>query len=190
MRILLIDNYDSFTYNLVQLIKHLCTSSDSLCIVKNDELTDELTERTDAIIVSPGPGLPDEAGNLMAFLFRHMQVKPILGICLGHQALALCCGAQLINLPQVFHGVESSIDIIEQNGLFSNMPKRIQAGRYHSWCASRDAFPSELRITAEDSNGHIMAFSHRQYNVHGVQFHPESFLTPQGHHIVSNFLGR
>jgi glutamine amidotransferase of anthranilate synthase or aminodeoxychorismate synthase len=190
MRILLIDNYDSFTYNLVQLLKSLCTSGDSLCITKNDELTDALAETNDAIIISPGPGLPAEAGSLMAFLHRFMHVKPILGICLGHQALAQCCGAQLVNLQQVFHGVESTINIAEQRGLFVGMPEHIKVGRYHSWCVSKNTFPAELRITAEDSSGHIMAFSHRQYNVHGVQFHPESFLTPQGCNIVSNFLAK
>lgn len=187
MQILLIDNYDSFTYNLVHLLKEICTAEDTLHIVKNNALTDALGRQSDAIIISPGPGLPEEAGSLMPFLHRFLPIKPILGICLGHQALALCCGARLVNLPRVFHGVESTITFTEQSGLFSGMPKRIQVGRYHSWSVSRKAFPDALRITAEDNDGHIMAFSHRQYDVHGVQFHPESFLTPQGRRIVSNF---
>ena len=188
MHFLLIDNYDSFTYNLVQLLKKTYSNNDSLSIVKNDKLTDSLVNASDAIIISPGPGLPDEAGELMPFLQRFLPIKPMLGICLGHQALALCCGAHLVNSTQVFHGVESTITIYEQSGLFFDVPQRIQVGRYHSWYVSREAFPNELRITAEDSSGHIMAFSHRQYNIHGVQFHPESFLTPHGLRIISNFL--
>lgn len=185
-KILLVDNHDSFTYNLVQLLTK-CGITD-LSIVTNDALTVGLGESVDAILISPGPGLPEAAGELMPFLKSWAERKPILGVCLGHQALALHFGAQLRQLHHILHGEISPINIVQSDALFAGVPDDFRAGRYHSWIVEDLDFPSELEILCRDDEGHIMGFRHRGHAVHGIQFHPESYMTPAGVLIMRNWI--
>lgn len=187
MKILLINNYDSFVYNLYHLIKGV--ASDSCIDVKfNDEVDVKQASCYDRIIISPGPGIPSEAGNLLQIISSLYSKIPMLGVCLGHQAIGEVFGAQIYCMEKPLHGVKSTINIIDNSILFQDFPPQISVGRYHSWLISNTNFPSRLKITAIDQDGNIMAFSHRQYDVHGVQFHPESIMTPLGHNILANFL--
>ncbi len=182
MKILLLDNYDSFTYNLLHVVKELRATD--IEVARNDQIDLDEVERFDKIILSPGPGIPEEAGLLLPVIKRYAPTKSILGVCLGHQAI----GAHLENLKEVYHGVQTPISILQKEVLFEGLGKEIPVGRYHSWVVSREGFPECLEITAESREGQIMALCHKTYNVHGIQFHPESVLTPQGKEIIKNFL--
>lgn len=186
MKILLFDNYDSFTYNLLHAVKELGVTDVS--VVRNDQIELSEVDRFDKIILSPGPGIPEEAGLLLPLIRQYAPTKSILGVCLGHQAIGEAFGAQLTNLTEVYHGIQSTIRITADEPLFAGLGNELLVGRYHSWVVSREAFPEELEITASSSEGQIMALRHRTFNVHGIQFHPESVLTPQGKIIIENFL--
>ena len=188
MKILVLDNYDSFTYNLVQMVEQI-VGKEFVYVFKNDEISLEEVEKYDKIILSPGPGVPSEAGILLDVIKEFAPKKPILGVCLGLQAIAEALGGKLINLNNVYHGVGISTVIIEDNAkIFSGLPSEIITGRYHSWAVDSNGFPEELQITAVDEQGIIMALQHRKYDVHAVQFHLESVLTPCGEKILGNFL--
>lgn len=186
MKILVLDNYDSFTYNLVHLVKGL--GYNDVDVVRNDKISLDEVGKYDKIILSPGPGIPSEAGVMLELIRRYAPTKSILGICLGEQAIGEAFGAELQNLANVYHGVDSRVIVTEDDVLFSGMEDGFEAGRYHSWVVSREGFPAELKVTAVDSEGRIMALAHREYDVRGVQFHPESVLTPQGEKMISNWL--
>ena len=188
MKILVLDNYDSFTYNLVQMVEQI-VGKEFVYVFKNDEILLEEVEKYDKIILSPGPGVPSEAGILLDVIKEFAPKKPILGVCLGLQAIAEAFGGKLINLNNVYHGVGISTAIIEDNAkIFRGLPSEIITGRYHSWAVDSHDFPEELQITAVDEQGIIMALQHRKYDVHAVQFHPESVLTLCGKKILENFL--
>jgi anthranilate synthase component 2 len=188
MKILVFDNYDSFTYNLVHLVeKILHTKVD---VYRNDELALEKAREYDKIILSPGPGIPSEAGELLPLIKEYASSKSILGVCLGHQAIGEAFGGKLLNLTTVYHGVATKIRVLENTKslLFEGLPQELEVGRYHSWIVSEDNFPEELLVTARDENGLIMAMQHKKFDVTGVQFHPESVLTPEGEQIMKNWL--
>lgn len=186
-KILVFDNYDSFTYNLVQMIERI--TDQKVDVYRNDEISLEEIEKYDKIILSPGPGIPEEAGILLDLIKKYAPTKSILGVCLGQQAIAEAFGGNLINLSEIFHGVATSSKTTKENvKLFRNLPEEIEVGRYHSWAVNNKNFPEELEITAVDNDGMIMALQHKTYDVHGVQFHPESILTPEGDVIIRNFL--
>ncbi len=188
MKILVLDNYDSFTYNLVQYIQELVEHE--VDVYRNDAISLEAVDQYDVIILSPGPGLPEEAGIMPQLIKKYAPTKRILGVCLGHQAIGEAFGAKLENLADVFHGVATAMNVKEKNTLlFQNIPSEFQAGRYHSWVVKKGTTPSELIITAEDQRGEIMAMRHETYDVHSVQFHPESVMTPDGKRMLANFLG-
>ncbi len=184
--ILVFDNYDSFTYNLVHAVKKLGFSN--VEVHRNDQISLEEIARFDKIILSPGPGVPSESGILLDVIKTYAPTKPILGVCLGEQAIAEAFGGTLINLPNVHHGVSSEVDIIEDDILFNGLDKKLEVGRYHSWAVQKESLPECLKITAVDEEGMIMALAHREYDVRGVQFHPESVLTPKGEEMLKNWL--
>ncbi len=185
-KILVIDNYDSFTYNLVHYLEAL---NCEVTVLRNDEVNIEDPEHFDKILLSPGPGVPSEAGLLEDIIKRYAPTKSILGICLGQQAIGEVFGGQLINLDTVYHGVAASITIIAADEpLFKGIEKQISVGRYHSWSVSREGFPEILEITSVDENGQVMSLRHKVYDVRGVQFHPESILTPYGKKMLENWL--
>ena len=187
MKVLILDNYDSFTYNLVHLVEKLLHVK--IEVFKNDEISLEEVARFDKIILSPGPGLPNEAGIMKSLIKQYGSSKSILGVCLGHQAIGEVFGGNLKNLDTVFHGVAHEIEIIDPaEKLFKGLEKKITVGRYHSWVVDRTNFPKELIITATDDNGNVMALRHQELNIRGVQFHPESIMTPVGEKIISNWL--
>ena len=188
MKILVFDNYDSFTYNLVHAIKELGYTD--IEVHRNDKIALADIARFDKIVLSPGPGVPSASGILLDVIKEYAPTKPILGVCLGAQAIGEAFGAKLINLPEVHHGVSSDAQIIEDDYIFNNLGNTLEVGRYHSWAVSREDFPACLQITALDENGIIMALKHGEYDTHGVQFHPESVLTPKGKEIIKNFLER
>ena len=185
MKTVIIDNYDSFTYNLAHLVKELGAEVD---VLRNDKFELEALEQYDKIILSPGPGIPEEAGLLLEVIRTYAGRKPILGVCLGEQAIGQAFGGKLTNLSEVFHGIQTNVKIKNKDYIFSGLPTEIPVGRYHSWVVDTDGFPEELVITAISSEGQIMALKHRKYDVHGIQFHPESVLTPDGKQIVGNWL--
>lgn len=185
MKTIIIDNYDSFTYNLSHLVKELGVD---VTVRRNDQFKLSDLEGFDNIILSPGPGIPEEAGLLMEVIRTYAGRKPILGVCLGHQAIGEVFGAKLENLSSVFHGVATEGTQFGIDPIFAGLPQRIVMGRYHSWVVSKEQFPDCLEVTAESDEGQIMALRHRQFNVHGIQFHPESVLTPEGRTIVKNWL--
>lgn len=186
-KILILDNYDSFTYNLVQLVEEI--THKKVAVFRNDEITLEAVEKYDKIILSPGPGIPSEAGIMLQLIKRFASTKSLLGVCLGHQAIAQSFGAGLIHLKQNYHGVATNAIKIKQNApLLKNLPDTLEVGRYHSWAVNAQDFPAELEITAIDENGMIMSLQHIAYDVHGVQYHPESILTPAGRTIIENFI--
>jgi len=184
MKCLIIDNYDSFTYNLVHLVKEMGVMPD---IIRNDKFHLEEIAKYDKIILSPGPGVPDDAGLLRQVIKEYASCKSIFGVCLGQQAIAEVFGGKLINLEQVYHGVVSEIELISRDYIFEKVPQKFMAGRYHSWVVD-PILPSELEAIATDANGQIMALKHKTYDVRGVQFHPESIMTPNGKQIIQNFL--
>ena len=188
-RIVIIDNYDSFTYNLSHLLKEVGAD---VTVFRNDQFRLEELQQFDKIVLSPGPGIPSEAGLLLDVIRAYAPTKPMLGVCLGHQAIGEVFGARLLNLDDVVHGVATSCRIVANDPIFDGLLNKITVGRYHSWVVSQEEFPSCLEITAVSDDGgsvpNIMALRHREYEVHGIQFHPESVLTPEGKIIIKNFL--
>lgn len=188
MNILLIDNYDSFTYNLSQYLEEEGGDDVEVTVWRNDQFDIDDVERFDKIVLSPGPGVPDEAGLIKAVIRRYAPTKPILGVCLGEQAIGEVFGAEIYNLNTVFHGIQSSVRIVASDYIFDNLSDSIKVGRYHSWVVGKEDFPAELEVTAVSDDGQVMALKHRRYDVHGIQFHPESILTPEGRTIIRNFI--
>lgn len=186
-RIIIIDNYDSFTYNLAHLVRELGAV---VKVVRNDQFAIEELETFDKIILSPGPGIPEEAGLLLDVIKAYAGKKPILGVCLGEQAIGQVFGGKLTNLKHVFHGVQTPVFLMKANDsyLFQGLPDVINVGRYHSWVVDQDGFPEQLVTTAVSNEGQIMALRHRTFDIQGIQFHPESILTPDGKIIISNWL--
>ncbi|MGC4034838.1 MAG: aminodeoxychorismate/anthranilate synthase component II [Chitinophagaceae bacterium] len=213
MKILVFDNYDSFTYNLVHLVEKILHQK--VDVYRNDEIPLEKVKEYDKIILSPGPGIPEEAGLLLQLIKEYASTKSILGVCLGHQAIGQAFGGKLINLSTVYHGVATEIGVgsqksgdgspktgeihsrltnddspftIHHSPLFDGLPEKFEVGRYHSWVVSDENFPEDLEITARDANNYIMGLQHKKFDVQGVQFHPESVLTPKGEEIMRNWL--
>jgi anthranilate synthase component II len=191
MKILIFDNYDSFTYNLVHVVEKII--HDKVDVFRNDKISLEKINDYDKIILSPGPGLPAESGLLLSLIKEYASSKSILGVCLGQQAIAESFGGKLENLKNVYHGVATKIKVNQErtlsgNDVFKELPNELEVGRYHSWIVSDEDFPQDLEITAEDENGYIMALRHKTFDVQGVQFHPESVLTPMGEKIMRNWL--
>jgi anthranilate synthase component II len=202
MRILVFDNYDSFTYNLVHLVEKILHQK--VEVYRNDQIPLEKVKEYDKIILSPGPGIPVEAGLLLPLIKEYASSKSILGVCLGHQAIGEAFGGKLVNLSTVYHGVATPVKVVSDelsvvskdsspltthhSRLFDGLPETIEVGRYHSWIVSEENFPDELEVTARDHNNYIMGLQHKKYDVQGVQFHPESVLTPMGEKILRNWL--
>jgi anthranilate synthase component 2 len=204
MKILVFDNYDSFTYNLVHLVEKIIHQK--VEVHRNDRIPLEKVKEYDKIILSPGPGIPEEAGLLLPLIKEYASSKSILGVCLGHQAIGEAFGGKLVNLSTVFHGVATPVKIVRRQtsnvnnntnsrltshvsrNLFEGLPETFEAGRYHSWIVSDENFPKELEVTARDENNYIMGLQHKAFDVQGVQFHPESVLTPAGEDIMRNWL--
>jgi anthranilate synthase component 2 len=186
MKILVIDNYDSFVYNLVYLLKELGADVD---VFRNDKITLEEVGKYDQILLSPGPGIPAEAGIMMDLLKEYKSTKKILGVCLGHQAIAEAFGSELQNMGEVLHGVTTECQVIDSTErLFSDIPARFEVCRYHSWTVIPGSMPTDLKITAQDDKGYVLAEAHQQYDVRGVQFHPEAYLTQHGLQMIKNWL--
>ncbi|MCE3280552.1 MAG: anthranilate synthase subunit [Bacteroidetes bacterium] len=186
MKILVLDNYDSFTYNLVHYLEKECDAE--IEIHRNDKISLSEINCFDKILLSPGPGIPSEAGILLDVIKTYADSKDILGVCLGQQAIAEAFGGSLINLQTVFHGISTPIEIIGDDILFLGLPKKFNVGRYHSWVVNKDDLPDELEVTAIDENGRIMALKHKKLKVYAVQFHPESVLTEHGSAIIKNWV--
>lgn len=186
MKVLLFDNYDSFTYNLLHILNELGATVE---VRRNDQIRLEEVRQYDKILLSPGPGIPEEAGILLPLIKEYAPTKSILGVCLGEQAIGQAFGARLINLKEVYHGIASPIQVTVPDPLFTGMGKTFTAGRYHSWVVDPEDFPSCLEVIAQDEEGRqIMGLRHKTYDVKGIQFHPESVLTPQGNQIIRNWL--
>jgi anthranilate synthase component 2 len=206
MKVLVFDNYDSFTYNLVHLVEKIL--HEKVDVFRNDQLPLEDVRKYDKIILSPGPGIPEEAGMLLPLIREYAPSKSILGVCLGHQAIGEAFGGKLVNLSTVFHGVATPMTVVSRQvgvvsgesvshltshisrNLFEGLPSTFEAGRYHSWIVSDENFPGELEVTVRDENNYIMGLQHKKYDVQGVQFHPESILTPVGEMILRNWVMR
>ncbi len=207
MKILVFDNYDSFTYNLVHLVEKILHQK--VDVYRNDQIPLEKVDEYDKIILSPGPGVPEEAGLLLPLIKEYASSKSILGVCLGHQAIGEAFGGKLVNLSTVFHGVATPIRVMKDerpivkkdslrksrpelvedpNDLYADLPDELEVGRYHSWIVSDEGFPEDLQVTARDENNYIMGLRHKNFDVQGVQFHPESVLTPMGEQILRNWL--
>ncbi|MFT6971180.1 MAG: anthranilate synthase component 2 [Roseivirga sp.] len=184
MSTLVLDNYDSFTFNLVHILRQLKVPHE---VHRNDKISVDEAGRFDRILFSPGPGIPAEAGNMPAIIAKHISHIPMLGICLGHQAIAEHLGAQLENMPKVFHGVNTPIVQCSDSLIFKGVPSTFDAGRYHSWKVSLQNLPDTITVTAEDEAGDIMAFDAAGLRAYGIQFHPESVMTPQGNLMIENF---
>ncbi|MCX6211624.1 MAG: aminodeoxychorismate/anthranilate synthase component II [Bacteroidetes bacterium] len=189
MKILVFDNYDSFTYNLVQLIKEIAPKA-TVEVFRNDEIALEQIKDYDKILLSPGPGIPSESGLLLPLIKEYAATKSIFGVCLGQQAIGESFGAKLSNLAKVYHGIATPVQVIAKSDLFEGMPSSFEVGRYHSWVVDEKNFPADLVITSKDDQGYIMSLEHRTYDVKGVQFHPESVLTPDGAKIIANWLNK
>jgi len=187
MNILVLDNYDSFTYNLVQVLRELGHTT-NVTVIRNDKLAVDDVAAYDAVLLSPGPGVPSEAGLMPEIIRRYASSKRILGVCLGHQGLAESFGGELYNLPQVLHGLATDAHLTAADKLFEGLPDTFKVGRYHSWSVRPESIPAELEVTALDADGQVLAFRHREYDVRGVQFHPESILTEHGHQMLRNWL--
>jgi anthranilate synthase component II len=191
MKILIFDNYDSFTYNLVHVVEKIIHNK--VDVFRNDKISLEKINEYDKIILSPGPGLPCESGLLLPLIKEYAASKSIFGVCLGQQAIAETFGGKLENLKNVYHGVATKIKVnekrtVSENDVFKSLPNELEVGRYHSWIVSKENLPENLEITAEDENGYIMGLRHKTFDVQGVQFHPESVLTPMGEKIMRNWL--
>ncbi|MCD9855927.1 aminodeoxychorismate/anthranilate synthase component II [Epilithonimonas sp. JDS] len=186
MKILVFDNYDSFTYNLVQIIEQIV--GEEVDVFRNDKIALEDIDKYDKIILSPGPGIPEEAGILLELIKKYAPTKSIFGVCLGQQAIAEAFGGSLINLSEIYHGIATESIQTNAHIIFNSLPETLEVGRYHSWAVNPDDFPAELEITSVDKNGMIMSLKHKTYDVHAVQYHPESILTPDGRKILENFL--
>ncbi len=188
MKILVFDNYDSFTYNLVHMIREL-GFGDNLDVRRNDKITLEEVDAYEKILLSPGPGIPSEAGIMQKLINRYAAEKSILGVCLGHQGIAEVFGAKLLNMPKVLHGVATKTNVINNDEpLFAGVPKNFLTCRYHSWTVIPETVNGQLEITANDEDGNVLALRHKQYDVRGVQFHPESILTEYGKKMIENWL--
>ena len=192
-KILILDNYDSFTYNLVQLVEEIIGGE--VDVFRNDAITIPDVDRYDKIILSPGPGIPAEAGILLSLIKTYGKTKSILGVCLGHQAIGEVFGGQLINLSKVYHGIKTKINLVPavepsvfRNDWFTGLDPEIEVGRYHSWVINEQGVPNELKVTSIDNTGMIMSIRHREYDIQGVQFHPESVLKPNGRKMLENWL--
>ncbi len=186
MNILILDNYDSFTYNLVQYIQEILNQK--VDVYRNDAISLEDVGAYDAIVLSPGPGLPKDAGIMPDLIKMYAGKKPILGVCLGHQAIVEAFGGDLENLERVYHGMETPIQIIGgKEDLFESLPETINVGRYHSWVANKDQMPESIEVTAVDEKGEVMAIQHKDFKIRGVQFHPESIMTKDGKTMLKNF---
>ena len=186
MKIVIIDNYDSFTYNLSHLVKELGAEVD---VLRNDQFDLNDLEGYDKIILSPGPGIPSEAGLLLDVIRTYTGRKPMLGVCLGHQAIGEVFGGRLENLSDVFHGVATPCHLVADDPIFNGIEREFTVGRYHSWVVAADGLPDCLEVTATGPEGQIMALRHRDHDIHGIQFHPESVLTPKGKTMIKNFIG-
>lgn len=184
-KVIIIDNYDSFTYNLVHYLEDL---NAAVTVFRNDEFELNELEKFDKILLSPGPGIPEEAGLLLDVIKKYASSKSILGICLGQQAIGEVFGGSLINLEKVYHGVATNVKVTQQDSLFNSLPGEFEVGRYHSWVINPVDFPEVLEITSVDENGEIMSIRHKTFDVKGVQYHPESILTPYGKQILKNWL--
>lgn len=180
----MIDNYDSFTYNLVHYLEDLDCEVE---VKRNDKLSLAEVDLFQEIVLSPGPGIPDEAGLLKSIITTYAKTKRIFGVCLGQQAIGEVFGGSLVNLDKVYHGVSTTIEITAEDYIFKGLPKNIEVGRYHSWVVHRD-LPKELTATSLDQSGQVMSLKHKNYDVRAVQFHPESVLTPHGKKILANWL--
>ena len=188
-KILVIDNYDSFTYNLVHYLRTL-TNDENVNVFRNDKISLDEVDEYEKILLSPGPGIPVEAGICLDLIKRYAHTKSIMGVCLGHQSIGEAFGGTLLNLDKVYHGVSTKMKLLVNNEpLFKGLPTEFEAGRYHSWVVARENFPDCLTITCKDEHGMIMALSHKEYDVKGVQFHPESVLTQHGMKIMENWIG-
>jgi len=185
IKIIIIDNYDSFTYNLSHLLKELGAD---VTVVRNDKFRIEDLEQYDKIVLSPGPGIPSEAGLMLEAIKAYAGRKPILGICLGHQAIGEAFGAKLLNIGNVVHGVATPAHLTAQDYLFEGLPNDIEVGRYHSWVVSDTDLPACLEVTSRSNDGYIMSLRHKEFDMRGIQFHPESVLTPNGKKIINNWL--
>jgi len=185
MRIAIIDNYDSFTYNMVHAVKSL---GYEVVVFRNDQFEMSELERYDKLLLSPGPGIPSEAGQLLDVIRSYAGKKPILGVCLGHQAIGEVFGCRLLNLNEVYHGVSSPMCVIANDILFEGLSREMEVGRYHSWVIDRESVPPCIEVTSISEDGEIMSIRHRELDVRGVQFHPESVLTPNGYEIIRNWL--
>lgn len=187
MKIIIIDNYDSFTYNLVHMVEKI--TGNLPAVFRNDQIPVEAIDQYDLIMLSPGPGIPDEAGILKEVIKTYAGKKPIFGVCLGLQAITEVFGGTIINMQEVFHGVATEMQVTADDAIiFNNIPKQFEAARYHSWIADKNTMPASLKITAVDDRGEVMAISHIEYPISAVQFHPESILTEVGEQIVRNFI--
>ena len=185
MKILVFDNYDSFTYNLVQMIKELTTAS--VEVFRNNEIPLEQVKSYDKILLSPGPGIPSESGLLLPLIKEYAATKSIFGVCLGQQAIAESFGGSLSNLSKVYHGIATEVQLTNSSILFEGLPQSFKVGRYHSWVVNEQDLPKDLIITSKDEDGFIMSLEHTQFDVKGVQYHPESVLTPNGAKIIENW---
>lgn len=187
MKILILDNYDSFTYNLVHMVEEITGALPD--VFRNDEIPLEAIEDYDLIMLSPGPGIPDEAGILKEVIAEYAGKKPIFGVCLGLQAITEVFGGEIINMDEVYHGVATEMEVVDGDAVvFKNSSTFFSAARYHSWIADKNKIPSELKVTCVDEFGGVMAIEHKEYNISAVQFHPESILTPDGEQMVRDFI--
>lgn len=186
MKILVLDNYDSFTYNLVNYLEKV--SDTDVDVFRNDAISLKEVGKYNKILLSPGPGLPAESGILLDLIKEYAPTKSILGVCLGLQAIGEVFGGKLTNLNSVYHGVATEMSVINEDVLFKGVPKKFMAGRYHSWVVDKKTFTNNLEITVEDEKGYIMALKHKKFDVHGVQFHPESILTEHGELMIRNWI--
>jgi anthranilate synthase component 2 len=188
MKIIVIDNYDSFTYNLVHYLEKVTDAT--VEVYRNDKISLEEIDRFDKILLSPGPGIPSEAGILLDVIRKYAPTKSILGVCLGQQAIAEAFGGTISNLKEVFHGVATPVNILVKDTLFNGIPERLNVGRYHSWAVNKVDLPKELEITVVDESGSIMGLRHKTYDLRGVQFHPESVLTEHGLQMIENWVNK
>ena len=185
MNILVIDNYDSFTYNLVHTLKKF--EGVTVTVKRNDQVDAIEASAYDKLLFSPGPGIPEEAGNMPAIIKALAGKKPMLGVCLGHQAIGEAFGGTLRNMNQVLHGIATPVTVVANSYLFDGLPETLEVGRYHSWIVDTEALPEALEVTAIDNEGRIMALQHKAFDIQGVQFHPESVLTPLGEKMLENW---